>query len=533
MNYLKIEQKLIDWYKNIPDTIKKSVLYSFLLINLAFLFHTINFMFGDHDWNYVKQATSWKEGAFEGRPLHFVLQRVFFGGQVLPILNNVFSFFALSLSSVMLAKYWKIPASTLNYTLFATFIAVMPYTLVWLFYAKDALINLCIPLIIMSSLFLAKSKKTSKTELIFINLLSIFLMFFALSSYVASINMVGVCVIGAILRDYLKEDKKLVSIIKEYISTAINTILSLALFKLYLMVFPTDASYNTKIIPLDFVIDKFFITIEAMFGQFTVILPFMDYKYKIILLAMVCFSLVVLLTKAPIKKYVSILGLLFLVVFSSKFAYFISDARGEILAEMEELAYVPRLDFYGIVYVYALSLSFILTLKSGIFRKTGIILAAIITFMSIVRDAYALKTWKLGFDAEMKIHERVVSRLEEHPQFILGRNYRVFQIGSISLRKNFYKKQYGEKIGLDTLETSFTPNYMSFLVYNFYYPQNLFHHNVQEYALSPRGRDFILHQAKPWPSEDSIYIDGDIVIIVLTQEGLMKSISKIKNNILR
>ena len=136
MNYFSMEEKVVEWYKNIPDAIKKSILYSFLLINLAFLFHTINFMFGDHDWTYIKQQTSWKEGAFEGRPLHFVLQSVLFSGQILPILNNLFSFFALTTSSIMLGIYWRIPKTTLNYTLFATFVGVMPYTLVWLFYAK-------------------------------------------------------------------------------------------------------------------------------------------------------------------------------------------------------------------------------------------------------------------------------------------------------------------------------------------------------------------------------------------------------------
>ena len=42
----------------------------------------------------------------------------------------------------MLAKYWRVKGTTINYTLFATFVGVMPYTLVWLYYAKDALINL-------------------------------------------------------------------------------------------------------------------------------------------------------------------------------------------------------------------------------------------------------------------------------------------------------------------------------------------------------------------------------------------------------
>ena len=60
MNYLEMEQKVINWYKNISPCIKKSFLISFILINIAFLFHTTNFMFGDHDWLYLKGQTYWK-----------------------------------------------------------------------------------------------------------------------------------------------------------------------------------------------------------------------------------------------------------------------------------------------------------------------------------------------------------------------------------------------------------------------------------------------------------------------------------------
>lgn len=520
MNYFVIEQKLINWYKNIPTELKKSLLYSFLLINLAFLFHTINFMFGDHDWNYVKQATSWKEGAFEGRPLHFVLQSVLFSGQILPILNNLFSFFAMSLSSIMLARYLKIPLTTFNYTLFATFIGVMPYTLVWLFYAKDALINLTIPLIIMSSLWLSQMTSDNVIKRFLLYAISILLMFFAFSSYVASISMVGVCVLGGIIVDYLRTDKNLISTLRKYLPTIVNTTIALALFKLYLVIFPTEISYNTKIIPLSYAPEKFFITMDAMFMQFTAILPFMEYKYKMLLLIMMMLGLFSLALSTKMYKFIPALGMLFLVIFASKFAFFISDARGEVLAEMEDLAYVPRLDFYGLVYVYALFLSFVLSSKKDILRKSSITLAVIITFMSMVRDAYALKTWKLGFDAEMKAHERIVSRIEQHKNYIPGKKYQILQIGSLSLRKNFYKKNIREKVGLDTLETSFTPRFMSHIVYNFYLPNDMFVSNTGEYSLSPKARDYILNTAEVWPSQKSIYIDGAIIVVVLSSDAL-------------
>ena len=189
---------------------------------------------------------------------------------------------------------------------------------------------------------------------------------------------------------------------------------------------------------------------------------------------------------------------------------------------MEDFAFVPRLDFYGLVYVYAFFLMFVLLIPQQKIKKIGISIVVIITFMSIVRDAYALKVWKFGFDAEMKTHERIVSRLEQYKGFDVNRHYRLLQIGSLSLRKNYYKKQENEKIGLDLLETSFTPQYMSRIVYNFYYPKDIFYNNVSIDALSPDGVDFIKNKAQAWPNKNSIFIDGDIVIVVLSEDELIK-----------
>ena len=65
---------------------------------------------------------------------------------------------------------------------------------------------------------------------------------------------------------------------------------------------------------------------------------------------------------------------------------------------------------------------------------------------------------------------------------------------------------------------------MSRIVYNFYYPQDIFYNNAVVQELSPRGREWLLYKAAPFPHKDSIFIDGDIVIIVLTQEGLKKAL---------
>lgn len=520
MKYLEIENKLTSWYNNLNDSYKKSFWYAFGLINLIFLFHTINFMFGDHDWNYVRSANYWSEGSFEGRPLHFLLQSLLFNGQVLPVLNNLFSFAALALSGILLAHYWKIPLSTLNYTIFATFTAALPFTMVWLFYAKDSLSNLSLPFFVLCGLLLSEGKTWWR------HIAAFAIFYFSFSSYAAVLNLIAICLIGRIIVEYAINGN-LVHIIKNKIVAVADILAALILFKLTLHLLNLSSDYNTDVIPLADLPQKFVETTKVMLTQFVTPIPFMEYKYKLLLLVVCLFGLIGLLYRSEKKRLPMIILLVLAMLFASKLAYFIANEKGKILAEMENFAFVPRLDFYGLAYVYAFGVALILQIKKEIFYKTGIVLVAVVTFMSGVRDMYAQKVWKLGFDAEMKAHERIVNRIEQMPEFRTNQKYKILQLGSLSLRQNYYRSQEREEKSLDLLSTSFTPQFMSRIVYNFYYPQDVFTDNAGIEELSAKGREYIQYQAKPWPSQDSIFIDGDIVIVILTDEALLKAKDKL------
>ena len=292
------------------------------------------------------------------------------------------------------------------------------------------------------------------------------------------------------------------------------------LFKLTLVLSQTPAGYNTEAISLDILPQKFIETLKVMFTQLLIPIPFMEYKYKSLLFILLLMGICFVIDKGGIRKLPIIVLLILAVLFASKLAFFIADERGQVLAELENFAFVPRLDFYGLAYVYALGLAAVLIYTKGWWYKLGITLAIIITFMSGVRDMYAQKVWKLGFDAEMKAHERIVSRLEQMPNFYADHKYRLLQIGSLSLRSNYYIKEENEATSLDLLSTSFTPQYMSRIVYNFYYPEHIFSDNAVISDLSEVGKNYLRHQATVWPMQGSIFIDGNIVIIVLTEEGL-------------
>ena len=111
-----------------------SIFISFIIVNLAFLYHTFNFMWGNHDVKFIKERLYIDSGLFEGRFTQFIPHTFLTEGQILPIINNLIGFLFLTLGLWLLAKYWNIPKTRLNYILFITFFSTQPYTLSWLYF---------------------------------------------------------------------------------------------------------------------------------------------------------------------------------------------------------------------------------------------------------------------------------------------------------------------------------------------------------------------------------------------------------------
>ena len=227
-----------------------------------------------------------------------------------------------------------------------------------------------------------------------------------------------------------------------------------------------------------------------------------------------------LITNTTLKKLPLIIPALLVVLFISKFPYFIADERGEVLAQMEDFAFVPRLDFYGLVYIYALFLSFLLYLKTSKLKKAFSIFVSIIIFMSIVRDTYALKVWKLGFDAELKTYKRIMKSYESSPNFTPYKRYIIVQAGSPSLRHRFYHSPYTIK-SEDLLDISYVPGMNASVTTNYYKSPEYGDPTAYVYTFAPDPKALnFLKQARPWPHPNSYSVGNYWIMIIYDQQSL-------------
>ena len=255
---------------------------AFVALNLIFLFHGAHFLFGDHDWKYLKPGLSLGAGLFEGRFAQFLPINILSGGDILPIVNNILGFAGFSLGVALLARYWRLPRQKSAWLLFALFTAVTPYILSFMYFAF-----LIIPVLGWSAFVLGClliSEKETRFSPIR-SLSAIALATLALGGYPPVVNLMAVALAVRLLFVALFEGESARGLWRRYRWTAINLLLAAICCKLCLWGLGkigamNTAYYNLQTTPLAEWGNKFLLVSRDLWQQFTVTLPFIDTPYK-------------------------------------------------------------------------------------------------------------------------------------------------------------------------------------------------------------------------------------------------------------
>lgn len=505
----------------LPDkTDLKSLLISFILTNFCFLYHSLNFMWGNHDVEYMKHSLQLSSGFFEGRFSQFILPTLLTNGHILPIITNLLGLTFLILGLWLLAIYWKLPKSTLNYSIFITFFATLPYTLSWFYFTFITLSCLAWVFFAILGLYLSSLIKSASNKPI-LTLSSVFCFYLILGGYPPVINTVATCFIGKIILSYIIEEKDLKTIFSKYIYTVLNILLAIIAFKLTIICINPDKVYNLELTPLSDMPQKFISTIGYSFKQFILSQPFMEKGYKILLLTMVLVSFTGLLIKSTknLKKYLIAALLIFTFIWATSLTTFLV---------IPPTQYISRIDFYGVAFVYAFALFLLLSFSSPLSKSLALIYMLILLPFNILNDYRALKVWQQGFDAEIKILDDIVARIEEHPAFNPQQKYRFYPAGDISLRPNYYTKKY-EQYEPFLLTLPYLATWQSSNLLELYSPYEFINRQIPILPtdITQDVRQFILEQAQPYPHKNSIFINHDIIIVIYNQIGLTQLQEKI------
>lgn len=514
----KILQKL-SLYPDKTDI--SALLISFLIINFTFLYHSLNFMWGNHDVGFIKTEVLLSSGFHEGRFTQFIPYRLLTDGQILPILNNLLGFSFLTLGLWLLAKYWHLPQSRLNYALFIIFFATEPYTLSWMYFSLNTISCLLWVFAAIFGLYISEQIEGSPHKSL-LSITAILCFYCTLGGYPPVINTLALCLMGKIIISYLFENKPLLNLFHTYKYTLLNIFIAAILFKLTLWILPHNNVYNLETTPINHLPTKFISTLKIAFQQFFVSTPFMenDYKYTLAFMSF-CAICGGLLTANNWQKRAIIFILFCTIIWTTCLTTFLVVPHTE---------YVSRIDFYGIAFLYAFFIALLLKYKLNISHSIAFIFLFILIPFNITNDYRALKIWKQGFDAEFQILDHITERIENHPKFSPKHQYRLYQIGDISLRPNYYHKHYDIDDAF-LLSLPYLANWQKDNLLEFYSPFHYINHHTPLLIsdITPEVYQYIMHDARPFPHSNAIFINKDIIIIVYNQTDLDEFRKKIQN----
>ena len=183
-----LKAALTRWFVQLNRPFVAAFLTAFIALNLVFLYHGAHFLFGDHDWKYLKNGLTLSDGLFEGRFSQFILINLLTSGDILPLINNLIGFLGYSLGIALLARYWQLPSTKKAYVLFALFATITPYILSFMYFAFLIPAVLSWNAVVITALIISEKEtrfSLSKT------LLATLLLTLALGGYPPVINLIG------------------------------------------------------------------------------------------------------------------------------------------------------------------------------------------------------------------------------------------------------------------------------------------------------------------------------------------------------
>lgn len=523
-----ITERLISGYQKIPALYRGMFWTLFIVLNIVFAFHTINFFWSNHEWPLMKGSISptafWYEARFTQTIPYLLL-----GSRILPVLMNLFGFFGLSLSVVALAVYWKIPPKKTTCLYFGLAMALMPYNLVWMYHTAQTS-YFWGAAIIVAALELFERKRGCS---VYWNVPVILLFFFALGMNASFINTILICLIGRYFIEFMQQEK-LTVLLKKIGVLFLDIFVAAALLKgCVLLAEYTNVLaknfYNTQHISIGDIPFKIRKIIPYLFEQLTITYPFVDQSYLWILWTI---SLVALVTVfcLGIKRRGFVLGTLGCggLVLSLLFVSQLTT----LIAKGENIQFWFRVTgYFGHYYTFSFMVALLCCFLTKPFLKNILFLLLVpLIVMSIHRDMYAMRVWKQGMDAENKVMDRVMARIEGTEGFRYSQQYGIVLLGDFSLRGRYYDKPYKDE-DVSVLGWSYRAPWETKTFFNFYAPTDFIYTNYRDYwnfkfadrllpKLSLDTLEFIQKKAKEWPDKNSVFIKNGVIFVVLEKEVL-------------
>lgn len=492
-----------------------------IICYLPFLFY---FLWGNHDWGWIKDNTPLWSGVFEGRFSQFILPSLLFSGQILPLFSIASGLAFLTLTAILFIKIYELPIKPFLVVLLSAVTVTSPYTLSWLYFAFLTLSCLSWTFIILSA-FLILQKKI--TPLISIPVATI-LITLAIGGYPPVVNMIGTILTLLIITDLCLNHLTFFQLIRKYIPHVISIITSILVF-LLIQYFLKKAglqkdTYNTAGINFSNFPQQLKDGLLESITQFTYATSFINPLYKCLTSILSIAALYSLFRnlKKSILNITMFLCLLTALLLSSVATSLIAQNTLYVLQE-------ARIKFFTLPYITLFSAIILLQSNRKILTNFVFFIALLLLFSNLVTNSYAAKVWLFGFKTEAAFSERFITRLEQQPDFSPAHHkYTFIQSGTLSFRSKYYTHIRNTHEDSYTLSAPYIPWHLPYKAYTFYYPYIFINQDFDVYwqtvnpdfiEMTPSLKKYLIQKAAPWPQKNAIYYSPNLIILTQSASG--------------
>ena len=529
-NRKDIVQVITENYRNIDVVCRRSFWIIFGVLCFVFGFHAIQFMWGNHDWSMLIYPQDWGKGIGIGRYALYGIKSIVLGGIYLPLIYDVITFLFLALNAVLLCIYWKLERRVIYFVLCGLILTVQPFTLSMMYYVHmlpETFIGVTFALI---ALILAEKiafEDCSFMRKVTLAVFSIVLINLSLAMYPVLLNTIAVAFVGRLLIQSFEWDgsgKQFRSFFVPYVVSSINIVLGILSYKIVLtFVFPPNVGYNTQTIPLDQIPERLIVLFEQSFRQLCkYTFPFISQGILWVFLGFTVLVVLYICSMGNIKQKIVRVLLLGGALFATQAAMMIANTH--LIA--------GRIELFGLVVFETLMAVLIFTELKKL-QNLSILVVMGVVWISIVNDLDCLRVWKLGFDAEKMLWNRVLARMEIQEDFDPMRKYKIIQIGNpVSLRRRFYRGFISQENAL--LAFAYDCPWRVFQTNEFYYPTDFIGESLRpNYPNDPKYKAQlkrlwevgILDKAQAWPHENGLIVWKDVILFV-TDAKLLEEYKK-------
>ena len=552
MRNFDIEIWLSNIWKKIDDVDKKAFWVFFISMNVVYLYNSVFCLFGNHDVHAMFNKLPSFSGIFMGRYTSAFLEPYISNKTMIPMFINIILFFLLSISVVLLFNWFKVKKTMFNFILPGLFVLLTPclYSILW--YRITAFGFLMTLFFMIVSFFLcekicAEEKKYQK--ILYFFFATFFMTVFVFGAYQSLLCTVFGLLFIMIFSDILENNfTSTVQVFKRYIPHFFVSILSLLI---NFIIF--NLLRNKGVIDLEHYANNligfsnffqnlcsFFVRTIQDFCYETY--PYIGIHYKIIFVLIVLFSFLSVCTyiKNREKNKKKIVLKIFFSICSYLFIFYVFNSIYFLSTSLFETPRMLRFEYWTTIYFVFGCIVLGLKYANTLFKNILIILVSLSIFYSVQICFKVQQDQVIAQNIEQYRIHIVKNLILSNKNYSTENKYLYIQIGepeffdyAQNYRFNSFTNDFVVELGRTFANGS---PYVYSLVHlppeikniNRYYIKELTYPSEIKEFLDNDVKNWLLTDAKVYPSPDSVFINKGRIFIVMDETLLLAIKAEIK-----